>query len=174
MASLQSNTSRYVSRSTFKPFTSAAVTARRPSRRSSSMQVKAVLAAEVAAAVTQQATAFAVVLGAEAAFSRFNVPDADQGRPQIVPVAAGVGGTLAAALLIGNGGGLIPTIGAVLGLAASGAMIYYNARRTIDLQYNDGDWPGPKAWPAGMCLISFFAFAAFFQAVVQDVTTPVL
>lgn len=77
-------------------------------------------------------------------------------------------------MLIGKGGGLIPTVGAVLGVAATGAMVYYNARRTIDLQYDDGDWPGPKAWPAGMCLFSFFAFAAFFQALVQDVTTPVL
>jgi hypothetical protein len=25
------------------------------------------------------------------------------------------------------------------------------------------DWPGPKAWPAGMCLISFFIFSAYVQ-----------
>lgn len=79
-----------------------------------------------------------------------------------------------AALLVGNGGGFIPTVGAVLGLVVTGGLIYYNARRTIDLQYNDRDWPGPKAWPAGMCLFSFFAFSAFFQALLQDVTTPVL
>jgi hypothetical protein len=80
---------------------------------------------------------------------------------------------LQAALLIRGGGGLVPTLGLVLGLGASGAMIYSSARRTLDLQYDDGDWPGPKAWPAGMCLISFFAFMAYLQALVQDAATPV-
>ena len=29
---------------------------------------------------------------------------------------------------------------------------------------NEFEWPGPKAWPVGMCLISFFALNAFIQA----------
>jgi hypothetical protein len=33
--------------------------------------------------------------------------------------------------------------------------------------------PGPKAWPAGMGLISFFALNVFFQALVQDISTTV-
>lgn len=52
-------------------------------------------------------------------------------------------------------------------------MMAYNARRVANLQYDDGDWPGPKAWPSGMALISFFAAAAFAQALVADWTTAV-
>ncbi|WIA09398.1 hypothetical protein OEZ85_008804 [Tetradesmus obliquus] len=138
------------------------------------MQVKAVLDPTAAAAVTQQATAFAIVLAAEAAFSRSNVPEADKGRPQVPKVAAGVGGSLAAALLVGQGGaGVIPTAGLVLGFAVAAGMLAYNTQRALDLQYNDGDWPGPKAWPAGMGLISFFALNVFFQALVQDISTTV-
>jgi hypothetical protein len=33
--------------------------------------------------------------------------------------------------------------------------------------------PGPKAWPVGMALISFFAWCAFLQALVADISTPV-
>jgi hypothetical protein len=33
--------------------------------------------------------------------------------------------------------------------------------------------PGPKAWPAGMGLISFFALNVFFQALVQDISTTI-
>lgn len=31
-------------------------------------------------------------------------------------------------------------------------------------EQDDTDWPGPKAWPAGMALISFFALNVFIQA----------
>jgi hypothetical protein len=48
---------------------------------------------------------------------------------------------LQAALLVGQGGaGLIPTVGLVLGFAVAAGMLAYNTQRTLDLQYNDGDW----------------------------------
>ncbi|KAF6259004.1 hypothetical protein COO60DRAFT_1638729 [Scenedesmus sp. NREL 46B-D3] len=110
----------------------------------------------------------AIVLAAEAAFSRSNVPESDQGRPQVPQVAAG------AAFLVGQGGaGLIPTVGLVVGFAVAAGMLAYNTQRALNLQYNDGDWPGPKAWPAGMGLISFFALNVFFQALVQDISTSI-
>eukprot|EP00879_Flechtneria_rotunda_P031986 GHRR01035127.1.p1 GENE.GHRR01035127.1~~GHRR01035127.1.p1 ORF type:complete len:152 (+),score=52.29 GHRR01035127.1:176-631(+) len=141
--------------------------------RKSACRVQAVLAPEAAAAVSQQATAFAVVLAAEGAFSRSNVPDTDKGRPAIPQIAAGVAGSLAAALLVKQDGSFISTLGVVFGFAVSAFMLFYNAQRAIDLQYNDGDWPGPKAWPAGMSLISFLALCVFFQALVADISTPV-
>lgn len=49
--------------------------------------------ASVAAAVTQQALAYAVVLGAEGAFSYANVPEGDKGRPSVPLVGAGIAGT---------------------------------------------------------------------------------
>jgi hypothetical protein len=80
---------------------------------------------------------------------------------------------LQAAALVGNGGGLIPTIGLVVGLGVAGFMMYYNIKRAMDLKYDDGDWPGPKAWPGGMGLISFFAVTVFLQALVADISTKV-
>lgn len=61
----------------------------------------------------------------------------------------------------------------MLGLLVAGAMIAYNSQRFTSLQYSDGDWPGPKAWPASMALISFFAVCAYVQALVADVSTSV-
>lgn len=80
---------------------------------------------------------------------------------------------LQAAALVGNGGGLIPTIGLVVGLGVSSYMMYYNIKRAVDLKYDDGDWPGPKAWPGTMGLISFFAVTVFLQAAVADFSTKV-
>jgi hypothetical protein len=80
---------------------------------------------------------------------------------------------LQAAALVGNVGGLIPTIGLVVGLGVSSYMMYYNIKRAVDLKYDDGDWPGPKAWPGAMGLISFFAVTVFLQAAVADFSTKV-
>jgi hypothetical protein len=81
--------------------------------------------------------------------------------------------TLQAAALVGNGGGLIPSIGLVVGLVAAGYSMYANIQRARALQYDDGDFPGPRAWPSGMGIISFFAVCVFLQAIVADATTAV-
>jgi hypothetical protein len=59
-----------------------------------------------------------------------------------------------------------------VGVVSCAALIFINIKRASDLEYTDNDFPGPKAWPAGMTLLSFFALSAFFQALVQDITTP--
>ncbi|KAI8468262.1 MAG: hypothetical protein J3K34DRAFT_427667 [Monoraphidium minutum] len=121
--------------------------------------------ASVAAAVTQQAIAYAVVLGAEGAFSYTQTPAGDRGRPQIPLVGAGVAGTAAAIALVKLSGDSPASVaGLAVGLLTSGAMMAVAVKRALDLEYDDGDWPGPKAWPAGMALISFFALSAFWQA----------
>ncbi|KIY97390.1 hypothetical protein MNEG_10573 [Monoraphidium neglectum] len=119
----------------------------------------------VAAAVTQQAIAYAVTLGAEGAFSYTSVPAGDKGRPQIPLIGAGVAGTaVAVALVKGGGDGPLASAGLILGFAVAGAMLAASAKRAVDLEYTDGDWPGPKVWPATMGLISFFALSVFWQA----------
>lgn len=90
-----------------------------------------------------------------------------------MPCPTHLSATTQAAALVGKGGGLIPTVGLVVGLAVAGYMMYYNIRRAVDLKYDDGDWPGPKAWPGGMGLISFFAVTVFLQALVADISTKV-
>jgi len=115
--------------------------------------------AETAAAVAQQSIAFAAVLAGEAAFSRSRVPASDPGSPAIPVVAAGVAGSVGAALLLQSGA----SAGVIVGMVACGAMVAASALRAVRLQTDDDDWPGPKAWPAGMALISFFAFMSFVQ-----------
>lgn len=53
-------------------------------------------------------------------------------------------GAVQAVALVGNGGGLIPTVGLVLGLGVSCFMMYYNIKRAMDLKYDDGDFPGTQ------------------------------
>eukprot|EP00877_Chromochloris_zofingiensis_P001398 jgi/Chrzof1/11259/Cz05g29220.t1 len=143
--------------------------------RQRTLPVTAALNPEVVGAVTQQATAFAVVLLAEGAYARSYLPESDKGRPQIPALAAGAGATLAAAALVSAGvdSSILGAVGLVAGLVAASAMLFYNVRRFLDLEYEDADWPGPKAWPGGMALISFFAVSIFFQALLADMATTV-
>lgn len=63
------------------------------------------------------------------------------------------------------------TFGMIAGLIGSGAMMYYNFNR-IGLTTDEDiapDWPGPKVWPAGMTLISFFAFNVFLQGLRAEI-----
>lgn len=39
-------------------------------------------------------------------------------------------------------------------------------RPPLQTPYDPNEWPGAKAWPATMGLISFFSLSVFFQALV--------
>ena len=78
---------------------------------------------------------------------------------------------LALALLLLKIGGPASSIGLVAGLATTGALMYINVKRTTDLAYDDGSFPGPKAWPAVMSLITFFCLMVYVQALGQDAST---
>ena len=45
-------------------------------------------------------------------------------------------------------------------------MLSVMVRRASDTPFNPADFPGAKAWPAVMGLISFFSAAVFMQALV--------
>lgn len=61
----------------------------------------------------------------------------------------------------------IGTVGCALGAAVSAYMLYYYAQRVRYTPYDPKDWPGEKAWPAVMALISFFELAATFQGLLD-------
>eukprot|EP00195_Chlamydomonas_chlamydogama_P010571 CAMPEP_0202900468 /NCGR_PEP_ID=MMETSP1392-20130828/11803_1 /ASSEMBLY_ACC=CAM_ASM_000868 /TAXON_ID=225041 /ORGANISM="Chlamydomonas chlamydogama, Strain SAG 11-48b" /LENGTH=167 /DNA_ID=CAMNT_0049586861 /DNA_START=23 /DNA_END=526 /DNA_ORIENTATION=+ len=145
-----------------RPFVAAAKVIKPRSQRSCP---QAYVEQSVTYAVTQQAIAFAMVLGAEAFYTRTQLPENNKGRPEIVPVAAGAGSTLVSTLLVNVGSGPLLSLGLISGLMSAGAMMAYNVKRTIDTTDDDlvPDWPGPKAWPATMALISFFALNVFLQ-----------
>lgn len=68
-------------------------------------------------------------------------------------------------MLVNTGMGPLVTMGLITGFIGSAAMMYYNGIRVADTVDEDiaPDWPGPKAWPATMVLISFFALNVFLQ-----------
>ena len=133
----------------FKPAVSSGsgkqrfVTAAPKRQQQQQRSVRAAVTAEVAAAVQQQAIAFAAVLGAETAFSLSNVPEGDPGRPQLSLVGAGIAGTLAATALVSLGGDSpLSTVGLAVGLLASGAMFTLCVDRVRKLEFADMGWPG--------------------------------
>ncbi|GLI60053.1 hypothetical protein VaNZ11_001905 [Volvox africanus] len=129
------------------------------------VRTQAYVEASTSYAVLQQAIAYAAVLGAEGAYTRSQLPEGASGRPEVVPVAGGVAGTLVASGLVLANNDLLFTPAFIVGLLTSGAMLAYCIKRTIDTKQDDTDWPGPKAWPAVMALISFFALNVFIQAI---------
>ena len=56
--------------------------------------------------------------------------------------------------------------GCALGAVAGAVMLSVMVRRASDTPFNPADFPGAKAWPAVMGLISFFSAAVFMQALV--------
>lgn len=60
--------------------------------------------------------------------------------------------------------GFVGSAGCAVGALVAAAMMTVMLKRVQATPYNPVDWPGAKAWPATMGLISFFALAAFFQA----------
>lgn len=112
-------------------------------------------------AVSQQAIAYIAVVGGEAAYTGIT-KEKPQGKPALIPTVAGTGAILTAVLL--SQIEAVQTVGFAVGLLATGAMMAIYAQRFKDTEYDALDWPGAKSWPAVMCLISFFAFSAFGQA----------
>ncbi|KAI3426982.1 hypothetical protein D9Q98_006926 [Chlorella vulgaris] len=119
-------------------------------------------------AVSQQAIAFVAVLGGEAAYTGLSTDSSRPGRPTVPGTLLGVAGTLGATGLLQQEG-LVGTVGCVVGVLSSAAMMTIMIQRTQQTPYNPNDWPGAKAWPAVMALISFFMLSGFFQALTAAV-----
>eukprot|EP00197_Chlamydomonas_leiostraca_P012990 CAMPEP_0202866514 /NCGR_PEP_ID=MMETSP1391-20130828/7807_1 /ASSEMBLY_ACC=CAM_ASM_000867 /TAXON_ID=1034604 /ORGANISM="Chlamydomonas leiostraca, Strain SAG 11-49" /LENGTH=158 /DNA_ID=CAMNT_0049546467 /DNA_START=44 /DNA_END=520 /DNA_ORIENTATION=+ len=148
--------------STSRPFTHSRTPLRtqRP-RVQPCVKTQAYVEASVTYAVTQQAIAYALVLGGDYYLERFR-PDA----PDVKIVGAGAGATMAAVAVLNTGVGALTGVGLVTGFLASGAMMAYHGKRTLDAKEQpDSDWPGPKALPATITLISFFALNVFLQGI---------
>jgi hypothetical protein len=62
--------------------------------------------------------------------------------------------------------GFVCTAGCAVGALAGAAMLSIMIQRALQTPFNPNDFPGAKAWPATMGLISFFSLAVFWQALV--------
>eukprot|EP00887_Chlorella_sp_A99_P001160 scaffold14.g1160.t1 len=149
---------------------SARTVAARPRPAARLLHVAAALDAGAVTAATQQAIAYVAFVGGEAAFTGLTVPSSTPGRPAIGITLGGVGGTLLAVALLQQGEG-VGTVGCAAGFAAAATMLYSYLQRARDTPYDPADWPGAKAWPAGMALVSFFELAVFAQELLKQAGT---
>lgn len=105
-------------------------------------------------------------MGAEAALTGISTAKDVPGRPQIPQTLIGVGGGLLSAALA-NQGEFVGTIGCGCGFATSIFMLAYFADRIKTTPFNPEDFPGAKAWPATMALLSVFSLFAGFQGLMD-------
>ncbi|KFM25606.1 hypothetical protein F751_2448, partial [Auxenochlorella protothecoides] len=129
---------------------------------------------EAALAVSQQAVIYVAVLGGEAAYNGFSISAGTPGRPSIGWTLVGTAGLTTASsvvMRVGGKGTSVPlqTIGSAAGLAISGAVLFYFIKRIQSTPYNDREWPGARAWPATMSLLTFFILAAYAQALASSI-----
>eukprot|EP01023_Acetabularia_acetabulum_P023210 TRINITY_DN2275_c0_g1_i1.p2 TRINITY_DN2275_c0_g1~~TRINITY_DN2275_c0_g1_i1.p2 ORF type:complete len:169 (-),score=17.71 TRINITY_DN2275_c0_g1_i1:357-863(-) len=113
-------------------------------------------------AVSQQAAAYAAVIAAEGFFTRSQMKEDNPGRPSIIPIAASAVAIIISLALLQNDS--TQSVGCILGLVISVAMLGLYVRRISVTKGSPEDWPGPKVWPGTMILISFFALNVYFQA----------
>jgi len=80
-----------------------------------------------------------------------------------------VGGAVAAVVsgVLVSGGGAGAGAGLALGAASSLALFAQYVKRALDVPGDRLAWPGPKAWPGSMALVSFLAVAVFAQALAR-------
>ncbi|KAL4444249.1 hypothetical protein ABPG75_011986 [Micractinium tetrahymenae] len=105
------------------------------------------------------------VLGGEATFTGLTTDASTPGRPTVQRTLLGVAGTLGAVAMVRQDG-FLGSAGCAVGALVGAAMLTTMIQRTQQTPYNPNDWPGAKAWPATMGLISFFSLSVFFQALV--------
>uniref|UniRef100_A0A7S3R6S7 Uncharacterized protein n=1 Tax=Dunaliella tertiolecta TaxID=3047 RepID=A0A7S3R6S7_DUNTE len=132
-------------------------------RRCSRVQTKAYVEPTATFAITQQAIAYAVVLGGDLYVERRSKMP-----PQIPVALAGVAGTLAAVAILNSGQESLVGVGMITGLITAGALLAYHAKRTAEIVDEDADWPGPKAVPGIIALISFFELCVFIQGIKSE------
>ena len=65
--------------------------------------------------------------------------------------------------LISSGQDGVTQAGLALALVATGAGLFQSGKRWTQAKGDIEDWPGPKAWPFGSIVSSFFALNAVIQ-----------
>lgn len=125
--------------------------------------IRAELDSGTSLAVLQQGAAFIIVVLGEGFFNRRQLPPKTKGRPSL-PVTLLTSGGLFGALLLLLLGDDAAKPGLALGLLASGILLLSYIQRTLDVEYDPREFPGKKAWPGTLLLISFFSVNIFAQA----------
>ena len=95
--------------------------------------------------------------------TRGNLAEGTPGRPTLPATVGGAAAAVVSGLLVSEGGA-VAGAGLALGAAASLALFAQYVKRALDVPGDRLAWPGPKAWPGSMALVSFLAVAVFAQA----------
>mmetsp|Transcript_21412 Transcript_21412/g.36521 ORF Transcript_21412/g.36521 Transcript_21412/m.36521 type:complete len:170 (-) Transcript_21412:697-1206(-) len=135
-----------------------------PAHEGRSVATKAYVEASVGYAITQQAVAYAAVLGIDVFIERNS-----QVAPDIKIVGLGIIGTVAAVYLLNSGDESQADAAMIVGLVTTLVMTGYHAKRTVDANDEQVDWPGPKILPGTIAVISFFALNAFIQGIKAEI-----
>lgn len=137
-------------------------------------QPQANLDSGTALAVTQQCGSFIFTILGEAAFTRSQLPDGAKGRPSIIPTVGAAAAFAATVGLLNAAGPDGAKAGLALGTLTSLALIVLYAKRAVDTEGDPAAWPGPKAWPASLILVSFFSVNICFGALLKALDPVVL
>ncbi|KAK9795937.1 hypothetical protein WJX73_008894 [Symbiochloris irregularis] len=104
----------------------------------------------------------------EGFYTRTQMKSDAKGRPSI-PVFALSSAAIVGALTLINQSESTAKPGLALGLLASAILFLSYLRRIVDTEHNPRQWPGPKAWPSTLLLISFFSVNIFGQALLKSI-----
>lgn len=127
-----------------------------------------------ALAVTQQCGSFIFTILGEAAFTRSQLPDGAKGRPAIIPTVGAALSFAVTVALLNIAGPDGAKAGLALGTVTSAALIALYLKRALDTEGDPAAWPGPKAWPASLILVSFFSVNICFGALLKALDPVVL
>lgn len=125
-------------------------------------------------AVTQQCGSFIFTILGEAAFTRSQLPEGAKGRPSIIPTVGAALGFAVTVGLLNAAGPDGAKAGLAVGTLTSLFLIALYAKRAVDTEGDPDEWPGPKAWPASLILVSFFSVNICFQALLKALDPVVL
>ncbi|CAL8466054.1 g5590 [Coccomyxa elongata] len=127
-------------------------------------KVQAVLDQGAFLSVLQQGAAFVVVSLGEGIYTRSQLKANAKGRPSLI-VLISTSLALAGALALLTQGQ--QKTGLAVGTVASLILLISDIKRAFDVEDDPKEWPGPKAWPVSLSLISFFAVNVFGQALLR-------
>eukprot|EP00892_Ulva_mutabilis_P009847 jgi/Ulvmu1/7234/UM035_0021.1 len=112
-------------------------------------------------AISQQLTAWAILVAGEGGWAWQRLSPQTPGRPSLPITAFIAGSTIADVVLFQFEG--TQRLAEVLGIVASAVAMAYYVKRCLDTTGSPSDWPGPKAPVAGMALVAFFALNICLQ-----------
>ncbi|CAL5228429.1 g11563 [Coccomyxa viridis] len=129
-----------------------------------SIRIQASLDQSAFLSVFQQGVAFVIVNLGEGIYTRSQLEAASKGRPSIGILLLSNVALVAGLYLLAMGQ---TKAGLAVGTTTSAALLLLDIKRAYDVEDDPKEWPGPKAWPATLALISFFAVNVFGQALLR-------